>query len=191
MEELKRLLEPNMSLTDEDLQRWAPYTRRVSYPAGAVLFREGEVCREVVVIASGLVRAFYLHEAREVNLRLLCTPGVAVALSSLITNAPAAETVAAVTEVAGYRLRLRDFEHDHPGTTEAARRILAEQHYLSMERRLKMLQWKSAAERYAFYLEHMEAPIIAEMPGYHVASYLGVTPESLSRVRARRGRGAS
>ena len=73
---------------------------------------------------------------------------------------------------------------------EALRRILAEGHYLSMERRLRMLQGKSAPERYAYFLEHMEPEIVRGMPGYHVASYLGVTPESLSRVRvARRSSG--
>lgn len=165
----------------------APYIREVSYDAGAKIFPAGAECRDLVLLSSGLVRAFYLHATREVNLRLLCAPAVAVALSSLISGGASSETLEAVSVVSGRRMRIADFERDHPGElAQRMRRVLAEQHYLSMERRLHMLQWKSARERYAYFVEHMEVDIVRNMPGYHVASYLGVAPESLSRVRAAR-----
>src|SRR5262245_28050145 len=80
------------------LERFAGFTRRVSYAAGETMFREHEVCRDIVILTSGLVRAFYVHDDREVNLRFLCAPSVATAMASLITAEPAQETVAAVTE---------------------------------------------------------------------------------------------
>lgn len=188
MTDVASLLAPHLLLSPEQQALLAPYRRPVRFAAGEPIFPEGRVCREVVLLSSGLVRAYYLHEAREVNLRLLCAPSVVVALSSFIRATPAEETVEAVTEVEGFCSRLADFQEDHPGTlAEHMRRVLAEQHYLSMERRLRMLQWKSAAERYEFFVQHMEPDIVQRMPGYHVASYLGVAPESLSRVRAARG----
>lgn len=163
----------------------------MSYAAGESVFRENEPCREILILTSGLVRAFYVHDDRDVNLRFLCAPSIATAMASLISGEPAGETVACVTDVTGFRSRWLDFEQEEPGiAVERMRRILAEAHYLSMERRLRMLQGKSAPERYAYFLEHMEPEIVRGMPGYHVASYLGVTPESLSRVRvARRSSG--
>ncbi len=187
LDDVASLIAPHLVLSVEEQILLGPYRRAVRYAAGEVIFREGSVCREVVVLSAGLVRAYYHHDAREVNLRLLCAPSVVVALSSFIRQTPAEETVEAVTEVAGFRSRLADFAEDHPGAlSERIRRVLAEQHYLSMERRLRMLQWKSAAERYAYFVEHMEPDIVRGMPGYHIASYLGVAPESLSRVRAAR-----
>ncbi|MFO0693713.1 MAG: Crp/Fnr family transcriptional regulator [Polyangiales bacterium] len=174
-------------LAPSTVELFARYVRRVRYAPGETIFREHEVCRDIVILASGLVRAFYVHEAREVNLRFLCSPSIATAMASLVTGAPAEETVAAVTEVTGFRARWLDFEEANPGLAiERMRRTLAEAHYLSMERRLRMLQGKSARERYAYFLAHMEPEIVQSMPGYHVASYLGVTPESLSRVRVAR-----
>jgi CRP-like cAMP-binding protein len=68
-------------------------------------------------------------------------------------------------------------------------RILAEQHYLSMEQRLRMLQHRHVRERYAFYRAQMDESIVNAMPDFHVASYLGVAPETLSRAkRARPGK---
>ncbi|MCA9574894.1 MAG: Crp/Fnr family transcriptional regulator [Sandaracinaceae bacterium] len=187
MTDVSSLVAPHLVFSDEERALLSPYLTPVRYAAGETIFPEGQVCRELVVLGAGLVRAYYLHEAREVNLRFLCPPSVVVALSSLVLGAPAEETVEAVTPVEGARARVVDFERDHPGAlAERMRRVLAERHYLSMERRLRMLQWKTAAERYEFFVAHMEPEIVRGMPGYHVASYLGVAPESLSRVRAAR-----
>lgn len=187
MTDVASLVSHHLPMSEAELALLAPYRRPVRYAAGETIFAAGSVCRDVVVLSAGLVRTYYLHEAREVNLRFLTAPSVALALASLIREAPSDETVEAVTEVEGYRSRLLDFHADHPGAlAERMRRVLAEQHYLSMERRLRMLQWKSAAERYEYFVQHMEPAIVQGMPGYHVASYLGVAPESLSRVRAAR-----
>ncbi len=192
MEETLQFLRRFVELSDADVRALGAYLTPVEYGAGDVIHREGKVCRDLVLLRRGLVRAYYVHDDKEVNLRLLCAPASAVALASLITTQPAGETIEAVTAVSGYRSRISDFERDHPGAlVERLRRVLAEQHYLSMERRLRMLQWKSAAERYQYFLEHMESEIVEKMPGYHVASYLGVAPESLSRVRSGMRNGAA
>lgn len=181
-----------LPLSEADLAALAPYLRAARYAPGEIIAREGDPCRDVVVMTSGLARCFYVHEAREVNLRLLSAPAAAVPLASFIRGAPATETIEAVEAVGGLRLRLRDFEDEQPGPLgERIRRVLAERHYLSMERRLRTIQWKSARERYEYFCAHVEPEIVQRMPLYHVASYLGVTPESLSRVRrARAERGA-
>ena len=182
-------LRPYVDVSLDEAAGFAPYVSQARYQAGSWLFREGQVCRDVVILGSGLVRAFYVHENKEVNLRLLCAPAAAVALASLIRQQPAAESLQAVSDSSGYRVRLADYGDAHPGAlTERLRRVLAEQHYISMDRRLRMLQWKSAAERYAYFREHMEPAIVEGMPGYHVASYLGVAPESLSRIRSTAAR---
>lgn len=161
----------------------------VNYAAGETIVAEGAVCRAVVIALSGFARAFYLHGGKEVNLRLLRGPAAVVALASFITGEPSQETLQAISPVTGYRSRLGDYEREHPGpVVDRVRRVLAEQHYLSMDRRLRTLQYKSAKERYAYFCEHMEPEIVQGVAGYHVASYLGVTPESLSRVRSRVGR---
>jgi CRP-like cAMP-binding protein len=176
----------HLSLSRAEGETIAPYLRMIRAPAGATLFASGTECRDLVLLGSGLVRVFYVHGARDVNLRLLAAPSTVIALSSFIQRQPSEETVQALTDIEGVTFRIRDFTDAHPGeTSERIRRVLAEQHYLSMERRLRTLQWKSARERYAYFVAHMEKPIVEGVSGVHIASYLGVRPESLSRVRRR------
>ncbi len=185
MQDLLPFLRRFLDISEEDLERWAPYLRRVQYEAGEVIFPADEVCRACVIVGSGLVRTYYVHEAKEVNLRLLRGPASAVALASLITQEPSEETVQALSPVHGLRFRLMDFQ-DEWGLSHCGpiRRVLAEQHYLTMERRLRTLQYKTATERYDYFVRHMEREVVEQTPGFHVASYLGIAPESLSRVRS-------
>lgn len=167
-------------------ERIRPYFSPATYAPGELLHREGDVARRMYLCTSGLARVFYVHAHREVNLRLLSAPAAVIALASFIDRVPARESIQALTALDGLWLRLADFVEEHPGeTSERILRVLAERHYLAMERRLRTLQWKSARERWAYFVEHMEPAIVKGVPGIHVASYLGVRPESLSRVRRR------
>lgn len=161
------------------------YLRPCRYARGAHLFSFGDTVDELVLLREGLVRSYYLHDDREVNLRLLSAPAAAMPYNSYLTQAPADENLQAMSVVEGYRVRFRAFCREQPGLlAETMQRELAERHFLALQRRLRMLQSRTAAQRYAFFLRHMEPEIINGTPAYQVASYLGITPESLSRVKA-------
>lgn len=164
-----------------DLRRMA---RPARVPRGEHLFRPPEVCRRLFFMAQGLVRSYYLFDDKEVNLRLICDGSAVLPLTSLVTQQPAQEHIQCLADCEGWWLPLDDMLR--PATAaawEPLRRVLAERHYLSMERRLLTIQYKSAAQRWRYFRQTMEPRIVAETPAVHVASYLGVTPESLSRIK--------
>ena len=183
---LQQLLAPHMELSQDQARVVAASLRPVRFAAGERMYERGERCADAVVLTQGLARAYYIHGGKEINLRLLCAPAVAIAMSSVITGEPSTEWVEAITDVQGFRTDVRGLSASGQELlAERLMRILAEQHYLALERRLHMLQSKSVAERYAFFCEHMPPDIVARTPGYHIASYLAVTPETLSRVRKK------
>lgn len=181
---LAAITEGHVALSPVELDAIAEALRPCRFDAGGTLFRRNEPCRDVVLFASGLVRAYDIDPSgRDVNHRFLAGPNLATALTSLITGEPSEEWIEAVTPVVGVRGSLDALERTARG--DRILRILAEQHYLSMERRMRMLQLRFTAERYRFYREHLDPAIVAAMPDFHVASYLGVSPETLSRARRR------
>ncbi len=156
-----------------------------SFAKGEHLFKAGEVCDHLFVMIRGLVRCYYLHEDKEVNLRLLCDPTIVLAYSSYIQKAVSREYIQALEPCEGFMF--------HRAQMEAAIEVFpalqrlttnfAERHFLAMENRLLMIQYKSAEERLRFFLENTDPALIERTPAVHIASYLGMTPESLSRIK--------
>jgi len=147
-----------------------------------LLFARADAPSAFVVFDRGLVRTYGIDaDGRERNLRFLAGPNFAAALSSVIRGTATEEWVAAVTAVEGYR---GDFKvlQSHP-RFGALMRVLAEQHFLALERRVRTLQQPFAKARYRVFGEQMDPAIVDGMPDHHVASYLGVTPETLSRAK--------
>jgi CRP-like cAMP-binding protein len=178
-------LEMQQSLGDVPLRRWAK---------GARLFSEQQSFAHLVLIQTGLIRSFYVNDDTEVNLRFLCDGSLAVPFAALAQawvngrHAPliATESLQCVTTVTGYVLPLSPLlGRTQWAHGERLRTELAARHYVSMEQRLRMIQHQRAADRYANFLCWMPAAIVAQMPNVQVASYLGITPEALSRIKAQ------
>ena len=174
-----------VDVAPEEARALRAYARRCTWERGATLFPLGGEADDLILLTEGLVRGFYLHDDREVNLRLLCAPAAALPYNSFLLGTTADEALQALSPGTGYRVRFRAFCRERPGLlAEAVRRELAERHFIALQRRLRMLQARTAAQRYAYFRAHMPPEIVAGTPAYHVASYLGITPESLSRVKA-------
>ena len=179
---LDEVLSPHVTLSASEAEPLLDAMRQFSSAASAALLRPGERCRDAFLLRAGLVRTYVVDpDGRERNLRFLAAPNVAVSLASVIAASPSDECVEAVSDVFGWRLPISTIEGSPRGPD--LMRLLAEQHYLAMERRVRMLQRTFAKDRYAFYCSHLDPDVVAGMPDYHVASYLGVSPEALSRAK--------
>ena len=104
-------------------------------------------------MVNGLVRCFYILEEKEVNLRLLCDGSAVLAYSSFIQQSPSQEYIQCLADCEGYVFSLKDIDsvRKHVPQIELYRRMMAERHYLSMERRLFTLQFKTAEEKYQHF----------------------------------------
>lgn len=146
----------------------------------------GEYSSKFAFIQSGVLRAFYQNKAGEQYNKTFFKKGNFVgAYSSLLTGQKNLIDIQCLTDCELWTANYRDFTDLYEGypKTERLARILAEQYFIHKEKREIELVMLEAKERYnIFKVEH--PGLDQRIPQYHIASYLGVTPTQLSRIRS-------
>lgn len=147
----------------------------------------GVLARQIGFLQEGIIRAFYRNsEGEEYNKHFFVPPCLIGGYASLITGKPNQIAQQALTDcsvwVADYR-SLTELYDIAPDLERAARR-LAEQFFVNKEEREIDLVLCDASERYARFQTQFPG-LEQQIPQYHVASYLGITPTQLSRIRRR------
>ncbi|WP_027376245.1 Crp/Fnr family transcriptional regulator [Kaistella palustris] len=159
------------------------HTRKVS--KNEYLLREGEVCRETFFVEKGLLRMFSIDKnGKEHIIQFAPEKWLMSDRSSLYFNEKSNYFIEAV-EDSEVLLLENDFfvrlVEQYPQTVEN-NDLLLQKHIRNLQNRLNSLLAETAEERYMNFIK-MYPDILLRVPQWMVASYLGITPESLSRVR--------
>lgn len=174
------------SLTDDD---WAAVERLVTpvhLAAGEPLVHEGQVCRRVAYIRQGAFVYFTLRDGQKNVTGFDFEGDVAGDLRSFFEAVPAAKTVAALEDSDVLTLSPEQFERlasSNPAL-KTIRSAMAERLFEGAEARAVEMQTYSAEERYRRLLRR-SPHVLQRVPLYMIASYIGITPEALSRIRQR------
>jgi CRP-like cAMP-binding protein len=168
----------------ESWHLFEPLLQEVHFDTGAYLAHSGRVSTAIYFLSTGIVRVFTTNADKEVCLDFAFAGQFSTAYASFITQSPSAVTLQAITPVTGFAFYYDDlqqlYQQDH--SAERTGRLLAEFQYLrKYQRELSFLQY-SAQERYLQLLQQ-HPQIIQQIPVKYIASYLGIEPESLSRIR--------
>ncbi|MBB6694926.1 Crp/Fnr family transcriptional regulator [Cohnella xylanilytica] len=175
----------------EDWVRFVENTRVRSIPKGALLVSAGEPVNDAWFCSEGLFRLFYpLPDGREYNVAFSTENDYVTSYGAMATGEPSAfsiEALEASTVVEIGRGVLRELM-DRSHGWERFVRLAVERLYIRKEERERQLLYLPALERYEAFLRKYPG-LDRRIPQYHIASYIGVSPVSLSRLlRSRRGR---
>lgn len=154
---------------------------------GEHFIREGQLAREIGFLAEGVMRAYYRNAAgQEYNKHFFTAPCFIGGYASLITGAPNMIQQEALTDCVVLSAPYGPFRQlfDHCPDLERAARILAEGFFVAKEQREIEIVQLDAEARYRLFRERFPA-LEALVPQYHIASYLGVSPTQLSRIRRK------
>ncbi len=160
----------------------------VSLPKGHMLFKEGKVERDVYFIRKGIARAWCMRNDKEVTFWLGAEGSVVLSYNSYIANKPGYESVSLLEDSLLYKISHDALQELYSNDLEIANwgRKLAEQELVKTEECLIGQQFQNATERYKDMLQNTPELLQRVQLGY-IASYLGITQASLSRIRAELG----
>lgn len=172
-------------LTEKDLQQIGAMHRKVEAQKGAVLLKEGIVANEYYLLEKGLMRAF-VHDAdgNEITTDFFIPDEIVIVPVSLFQRLPSRENIQALADSILWKIEFNDFQqlfHNIPGFAEWGRSWFTAQLFAVKQRSLDMIL-ETATTRYLNLLKE-KPQIIRYAPLKQIASYLGVTDTSLSRIR--------
>ncbi|MBP0904961.1 Crp/Fnr family transcriptional regulator [Mariniflexile gromovii] len=158
-----------------------------SLKKGEYFLQEGEVAKNFGFLKQGVVRAFYRNnEGVEYNKHFFTKNNMIGGYSSLVTQLPNTINQQALTDcdlLIGNYKKLTDLLDIHQDLERLLRKI-AEHYFVDKEKREVEIVLLEANKRYAIF--QREHPQLEQLiPQYHIASYLGITPTQLSRIRAK------
>ncbi|WP_316821827.1 Crp/Fnr family transcriptional regulator [Pedobacter gandavensis] len=171
----------NSSEIDEVIALMRPKTLE----KGSYFIQEGKTCKEVAFLNKGILRTFYRTEIGIETTYCITFPGTLMtAYSSFITGVPSIENIQALVPVDLLVIQKKDLDHlsnTNPNWTKFLK-IIAEQQYLELEKRVFQFQQVKAKVRYLDLLEN-QSVYVQQIPLQYLASYLGITSRHLSRLR--------
>ena len=184
-------LREKVDFSDEELALIKTYTTPKKIRKKQYLLQEGDVCRFVGFVAKGVMRAYTVDEKGTEHIIQFAPEGWTIAdLYSFLTSEPATYNIDALedSELLLISKPAQDELLKKIPRYETYIRLQLTGAYIAMQRRLTSIISLPLEERYA-NLTAQYPDIVQRVPQHMIASYMGLTPETLSRVRRKITRG--
>ncbi|MGO1521842.1 MAG: Crp/Fnr family transcriptional regulator [Sphingobacterium sp.] len=159
--------------------------QRVDLNKGDFILEEGQIAQAYYVLEEGLIRSFlYDYHGHDITTGFVGEKEVVIEVSSFFQRIPTQEYMQCISDCQLWKINYRTFQdlfHQIPAFREWGRAWMAYELYLSKKRATEMIT-EPAKKRYLHLLE--EKPhLIQQAPLKFIATFLGITDTSLSRIR--------
>ena len=178
-------LRARVPLTEAEFASFRGYLRPLALRKRQHLLRAGEVCTTYAFVTHGCLRSYSLtSEGHEHTLQFAPEDWWVSDLYSLLTQQPNTMSIDALEDSQLLLLDQADLESIYAQCPVFERyfRLLMQSRYVVLQERVNAALSQTAAEKYRHFLRKYPT-IVQRVPQHLIASYLGITPESLSRVR--------
>lgn len=183
--QLLELISKTVRLTNAEKALCEQYFEPVLFPKNQVIEEEGKIPRYLYFVASGYVRLFHYNDkGDEVTTHINCPPGFITSYSNFINPDRANENLECITACTLLRITKNDLDTlIQQSTAFKDFSIWVFQQSLSYnETRAKELATLTGEERYQKLIDNYPQ-ILHNVPLQYIASFLGMNPKSLSRIR--------
>lgn len=148
------------------------------------LLKQGHVSREICFIDKGLLRCFYLVDDKEVSSWFMKEGDVIVSVKSFFQQSESYEAIQALEDCTLYYISYNELQFIYRNFSEFnfIGRVLTERYYTLSEERLYAMRMQRAHDRYTYLMQY-HAELILRVPSKFLASYLGITEVTFSKMK--------
>lgn len=171
----------------EDLfQDFQKIMKKERFKKNHVLHHENSICKHLYLIEKGVARAFYFKDGKDVTAHFATEGGTITAIDSFIQNKKSRYNIELLEDsyiISISRNNLNKLLTEKP-IYEKYVRLFLEQIYIDLAERVEDLLFNTATERYT-RLVNTHPTLLQRVNLSYIASYIGITQETLSRIRAK------
>jgi CRP-like cAMP-binding protein len=172
-------------LTESEIDEFVQLTTRKHLDKSDYFIREGETCKYVAFVLSGILRSYYRSDkGEEITYCITFPENLMTAYSSFLTSKPTQENIQAITPMELLIISKEKVENLASKSTNWMffLKVIAEQQYIELEKRTFRLQGRNVKNRYSDLMQN-QPEYLKAVPLHYLASYLGVSQRHLSRIR--------
>ena len=188
MEELINKIKRSIHLSSEAEEYLFSISKEKTVSKGEVLIRQGQTVKKIFFVTGGCLRSYCIDKNGKEHTLLFAIKNWWMSdYIAIHSNEAASLTVDCLTDsnIIEFNAKKLDEIHSLFPEFESLQRKRLERHVVSLQKRILNQLQLSAKERYELFLE--QYPDIEQYtPNYHIASYLGITQQSLSRIRVEK-----
>lgn len=184
----RKKMESLAPISDDDFSHLAGIIHEKHFNKGEVILREGQVCKCYYFILSGCIRSFGLEHGREVNVKFFFEDDTACDFISFREEKPSKFHMVAMEDCTVYYFAKIEAVPIFQNTMSLHIVLFRffQELYFEEEEHSNSFKLLSPKERYKFLLEH-KPHYLQRIPLMRLASYLGMSRETLTRIRGKIG----
>jgi CRP-like cAMP-binding protein len=174
------LQNPEMAMAFQEIAVYQEYDKH------AILHECGKICNHFYIILSGVGRVFYHQEDKNITCYFASEQESITAIDSFLQRKKSKYSVEALEDLKVLAISHDDLENLYKSNPKFERfgRLFLQQAYVDLVERIDDIQLNTTQERYEIFLQK-KPELFNRVASKHIASYLGMTPETFSRIRGK------
>lgn len=183
---LRQFLHQFDQFNEVEIDAIVDHTQVETFKKGSIILREGDICRTCFFILKGCIRQFQLVKGEEKTTEFFTEGQAAVLYSSYLDQTPSQYHLSCVEDTiltTGTREQEQKLHREYPRLESMIFALMPQDLYKAQER-ISLLGNHPPEERYRILLKR-RPELMNRVPLQQLASFIGVTPESFSRIRKR------
>lgn len=186
IESLINSVQKVIDLTSEDEKQIRLFFKEKSIKKGDFFLAEGKICSYVGFVVKGLLRYYINHDGEDKTYAFAQENDFVCNYESFIPQTPSTKIIQALEDCNILQVSYVDLQKFYKNVAQGERfgRLVIEQVFIQTLRELSSFYTDTPEQRYAHFMAN-HADLAQRVSQYHIASYVGVKPQSLSRIRKR------